>query len=168
MFPFKTNVNHFQTYLSSEEINLFFSNKIFKDKFFKIKSNNIFYGTVKSQSLSCYLGQFPSRNAFRPIVVINWKQNHNLTDVSYHLRLGYDVVSLFLSIPMLSFLITIQEYNIMPFLFSVVLTFILFFGIIQLLYFKSNKETFIKINNILDELKNRSNLAGASKNKLKD
>lgn len=150
MYPFKTNIIDFQTHLSSEEIYNYLKKKILSTGILKLESDEEFYGIVNSNNSKFYLGQFPSKNAFRPIVRIDWKQNNSLTDVYCYLRLDYRIIIFFLSIPLSGAFIAIQKHMLLPFLFSLFFSFMLFYGVIQFIYYKSIKETAKKLNLLLD------------------
>lgn len=151
MFPFKTNKKKIFTKLGDKEIKTCLKAYIKQSQLIEIGSDYEFIGKIESLFAKFGLGQWPSRNAFRPIVVMKWYNNGKNTEINSYLRL--DIRIIFASfIPFLSGIyFSIEQNMIMPLIITFFLTLLLLI-FSNIFYRYSMDLTINKLDVILEDL----------------
>ena len=72
------------------------------------------------------LCQFSSRNAFRPIVIMNWNNSGLTTEVNSYLRLDYRITFMSFILFLFWILLSVKQHTLVPMLATFFLTIVLF------------------------------------------
>jgi hypothetical protein len=152
MFPFKTNSQIINSHLNDEEIKSLLEKHINKKHVIQITNDSKFYGDIYSGFSKFELGQFPNRNAFRPIAVIKWYKKDLITEINSYIRLDNRITISVLLLPVFGIYLTIDQHIILPFIISLLFALLLIFGLFQLFYNFSKKATLKELDKILQEL----------------
>ena len=152
MFPIKTDKQNLIANSTEKEVEVVLQNRIHKKKLIQITNDNEFYGKVKPRHSKFELGQFPSRNSFRPIVVMTWRRDENITVIESYFRLDKRITLTFLILPLYGVYLSIIIQMLLPFIVTSLFTIILFV-VIHIAYKNGKKSTKEKLLAIFDELK---------------
>jgi hypothetical protein len=122
MFPFKTNIISFKTKIQEKEIQEKLEGLILKEVYFDIKSNNDLYGKIKKKYAVYTIGQFPFRNAFVPVVILEWKKSKEYVDMICYYRLDFRITFSIFVILASGMIISFQNWNLIPLFFVLIFT----------------------------------------------
>lgn len=153
MYPFSTNKKTLFLKLSNDEIVSLLEKHIEDSHFFQIREDSRLYGKIKPNVSKFQIGQSPTFNSFRPIVVMRWKERgNNKLELNSYFRVDYGMI-VFLLIPVIGAAkISFDIKSIIPLVLTIFLFLFLFLGIFQIIYRLSKKTTIKKVDKILDEL----------------
>ncbi len=146
MFPFKTNRRKINTKLNDEEVENCLKRHIIKDRLFELTSNLNFVGHLESNFAKIELGQFPFKNAFRPIIILNWKNN----EINSYLRLDYRIIFTCLMPLFVGIYLSIEEKMVTPIIVTLFLS-ILLLVIVYILFSYSKIQTLKQLDLIFKE-----------------
>ncbi len=97
VFPFRTDTITIVTNKTEDNLRAIISSNLESSKTFSLKDDTLFYGQLNSNDAKLEFGQFPQKNAFRPIIIIKWIPDNEKIKVISFLRLDYGITfSLFL------------------------------------------------------------------------
>lgn len=150
MFPFKTDSQKKHTNRSVLELGAYLNQKIAKKQLMQITYDNTFYGEVGQQKACFELGQTPIRNAFRPAVVLQWKDDENGAEIEWYFKLEQRITILFSILPLMGLYLSFQNNLILPFVFATFLTLVMF-GLVYWVYSKSKQSTKQHLTQLLNE-----------------
>ena len=152
MYPFATDKKEFFTQKSEEEVKVYLEQKIYKKKFLQIRSDSKFYGKVNSNFAVFELGQFPTRNAWRPVIKLEWAKYDDRTRVISKYSLDKSMCLLYSILPFFGIYISIEQNMIIPFVTLTIIYLIIIFGMFQMAYRYSKKSTTNFLNELLTKL----------------
>jgi len=119
----------------------------------QIRYDHIFYGTVEPGYSQLELGQTPTKNAFRPVVILHWKPIEKGTEISAYFRMDRRIIAINSVLPLTGIYMSIQEQIILPFILTTLFSLLLVFGLLQFAYRKSQKTTIAGLTELFKNLK---------------
>lgn len=152
MYPTKTDRFSFVSTLTELEIKNLLEKNIHPESIFQLQNDHSFYGYIKNGKSKFSLGQYPSRNSFRPIIKLTWNKTNNGTEINGYLSLNKRIPIFFLVLPLSGIYFSILNKIVIPFIFLFLLYSFLLFALFQPIYNYSKKNTLLKLGELIKEL----------------